>query len=521
MSLPPRAIIDSAPGPSRAEPSRCRAAWVLAAILAAGGLFRLALALLLSPSVDESYTVAMSRRLALSYYDHPPMMFWLTGAATRLAGSEHPLVVRLPFMLAFAGTTALVYRLGASLFGRAAGLWGAAALNLALFFAVCAGGWILPDGPLLLAAAAAAACLAAALFENPEQASAPWYAFGFFTGLALLSKYHGLALLGGAALFLLSSGPHRFWLRRPAPYLSGAIAFAVFSPVLFWNASHGWASFRFQGGRAGAVGDTGATPFLGSLGGQIAWMLPWIWVPLLIALGGALRAGPGVAARWLLACLATGPICGFTFLTMLGRPGLPHWTAPGYFFLFPLLGADLARSARAGSAWPRRWLAGSAVGLVVVTVALAAHTRSGWIGRVAPGLMGIGDPTIDLVPWDGLAPRLAALGQPEPGVVIAGALWSDTAKIAYALGPKLPVTCIGEDPRGFHYLTDARSLVGRDILLVVRRRPGPEPMTAYAAFFERVIPLGIFPASRGRDEPVLSYYLGRRLLRPVPPIRPL
>ncbi len=493
---------------------------MLAAILVAGGVFRLILALLISPSVDESYAVAMSRRLALSYYDHPPMMFWLTGAATRLAGSEHPLVVRLPFLLAFAGTTSLVYLLGERLFGRSAGLWGAASLNLTLFFAVCAGGWILPDGPLLVAAAAAATCLAAALFENPGQASAPWYAFGFFTGLALLSKYHGLVLLAGAGLFLVTSQPHRFWLRRSAPYLSAAIALAVFSPVLFWNASHGWASFRFQSGRAGTVAGTGATPFLGSLGGQVAWMLPWIWVPLLIAFGGALRAGPGAAARWLLACLAAGPICGFTLLTILGRPGLPHWTAPGYFFLFPLLGAELSRRVRAGSAWPWRWLAGSAIGLVVVTVALAAHTATGWIGRVAPGLMGIGDPTLDLVPWDGLAPRLAAFRKAEPGVLIAGSLWSDTAKITYALGPKVPVACVGEDPRGFHYVTDQRSLVGRDVLLVVRRRPGPEPMTAYAPFFERVIPLGIFPASRGRGEPVLSYYLGRRLLRAVPAIRP-
>jgi hypothetical protein len=46
-------------------------------------------------------------------------------------------------------------------------------------------------------------------------------------------------------------------------------------------------------------------------------------------------------------------------------------------------------------------------------------------------------------------------------------------------------------------------------------------MTAYAPFFERLIPLGIFPASRGRDEPFLSYYLGRRLLQPVPRVRPL
>ena len=92
-----------------------------------------------------------------------------------------------------------------------------------------------------------------------------------------------------------------------------------------------------------------------------------------------------------------------------------------------------------------------------MTLALAAQTANGWIDRVAPGVMGIGDPTLDLVPWDRLAPQLAAFGQPAPGVVIAGTLWSDTAKIAYALGPKRPVTCLGEDPRGFHFV-DRRAL---------------------------------------------------------------
>ena len=92
-------------------------------------------------------------------------------------------------------------------------------------------------------------------------------------------------------------------------------------------------------------------------------MLPWIWLPLIVVFLGALRAGPKAAPGWLLACLAAGPICGFTLLTILGRPGLPHWTAPGYFFLFPLLGVELSRRVRAGSA-------GRGAG--------SRHRRSGW-----------------------------------------------------------------------------------------------------------------------------------------------
>jgi hypothetical protein len=161
------------------------------------------------------------------------------------------------------------------------------------------------------------------------------------------------------------------------------------------------------------------------------------------------------------------------------------------------------------------------VGLILVAAVMATQAATGWLGHIAPGVVRMRDPTVDLAPWDGLVPRLKLLGQPEPGVVIAGTIWSDSAKLAYTLGPDVRVVCIGGDPRGFNDLTDQRSLLGRDILLVVRRRPGPETMVAYAPFFERLLPLGLFPASLGREEPVLSLYLGRRLRASVPPVRPL
>ena len=39
------------------------------------------------------------------------------------------------------------------------------------------------------------------------------------------------------------------WWRRKEPYLAALLALALFSPVLVWNAQHGWASFVFQTSR--------------------------------------------------------------------------------------------------------------------------------------------------------------------------------------------------------------------------------------------------------------------------------
>ena len=77
-----------------------------------------------------------------------------------------------------------------------------------------------------------------------------WIVAGVFAGLAMLSKYHGVFVLAGTFLFLLTSPPHRKWLLRPGPYVGAAIAIAMFAPVIIWNREHGWTSFVFQGTRA-------------------------------------------------------------------------------------------------------------------------------------------------------------------------------------------------------------------------------------------------------------------------------
>ena len=148
--------------------------WILALILAATAI-RLALGAAIGLSVDDSYAAVMGRGLSVSYFDHPPMVFWWTGLATRFAMSESPLVVRLPFLAAFIGTIWLLYQLGGFPFGMRAGLCTALLLNVSLFLSVAAGGWALPDGLLLLFSVAAAYCLAArpSTMVTPHRESQP------------------------------------------------------------------------------------------------------------------------------------------------------------------------------------------------------------------------------------------------------------------------------------------------------------------------------------------------------------
>jgi dolichol-phosphate mannosyltransferase len=72
---------------------------------------------------------------------------------------------------------------------------------------------------------------------------------GFSLGIGAISKY-SIGLLVPVTLgFTLWDRKSRRWWRRWEPYVAALLAFAIFSPVILWNAQHEWASFAFQTSR--------------------------------------------------------------------------------------------------------------------------------------------------------------------------------------------------------------------------------------------------------------------------------
>jgi hypothetical protein len=462
---------------------------VVITVLAVGAMLRFLLAESTGLGVDESYAVAVARQLSLSYFDHPPLHFWLAGTMARLAHSESGEVVRFPFVVCFAATTWLMYRIGARFFGENAGALAALLLNISAVFSVTTGGWVLPDGPLMLLMLAAVAVIADILFGGPVQMvrgsdTFRWVVAGVFTGFAMLSKYHGVFVLAGTFLFLLTSAPHRKWLARPGPYLGALIACAMFTPVIAWNHEHGWTSFVFQGGRAAGRGGIHVDTMLASLGGQAAYVLPWIWVPLMVMLWHALRTGPRDAARWFLVCLGIGPIAVFTLIALRGDPGLPHWEAPGYLMLFPILGAAVAARLERGDKLAKRWLRWSTWAFIALVVVLATQTANGWMERIAPSLFAKGDPTTDMISWRELRPALDAKGMLAHGEFLAAPSWIQAGQAALGTGPDIPVLCLCSDPHHFFYMNDDRTFLGRDAVFVKKIKPKDDVVAAFSPYFD-------------------------------------
>src|SRR5579883_1551214 len=223
-----------------------RALWILIVV---SGLFRLAWAAGLGLGNDEAYHYLFTVHRDWSYFDHPPMLAIVESLGIALAGGAvSALSLRLGFILLFAGSTWLMAQMTSRLYGPRAGLFAAFALNVTAYHSVAAGTFALPDGPLLFFWLLTLDFLIQA-FESPER-TRPWVWVGLAWGGALLSKYHAVFLPAGAVLFAMLEPSVRRVMLRPGPYLAAAIGLLIFSPVIGWNATHRWASFAFQGGRA-------------------------------------------------------------------------------------------------------------------------------------------------------------------------------------------------------------------------------------------------------------------------------
>ncbi len=444
-------------------------------LIVLSALVRIAISGSMGLGIDESYTVANARNFSWSYVDYPPLHVWLVGAWAWLWNTESPLVVRLPFIAIFAASTWVMFRLTALLFGERAGAWAAVMLNLAPVFTIPDASWVLPDGPLAFFMLLAVYVAARLLFVEsmPSASLKGWLVAGLFAGLAMLTKYHGAFVLTGVFVFLLSWPSGRRILMSPSPWLGVALALVAFLPVIVWNAHHDWVGLFFQSKRITKSTDLDPSRIVANLAEQAAYLSPWLFVPLAAVWLRALRDGPAASKTWFLALLAAGPIVFFTAANLFSR-GLPHWPMPGWLFVFPLLGAELARIERLR---PRlAWLGStaSAAVLMIVLAVFSTDARNGWLTRQMPARWSSLDPTLALLNWNELKPEMDQrhlLGNDIAAV--AGTRWFEAGKLNYALGRDVPVLCLCADPQQFRYMYDPSKFAGRNILIV-------EPQTEFA-----------------------------------------
>ncbi len=281
--------------------------------------------------------------------------------------------------------------------------------------------------------------------------------------------------------------------------VAAVISAVIFAPVMIWNVQNHFASFGFQGDRI--VESAGLRfDWLGrSILGQWVWIGVVVWPMLMVAYGKALWRGPRDPKTWFLCCLAILPIIIFTAAALWAPLGWHfHWQAPGYVFLFPLLGKVVADGIEQGRTAARNWLVGWTIALSVFAVLAGAQAATGWSHGLMPLLPQSvqakpywdTNPTRELLEWRPLRPALAErglLGQ-ERLFVITGK-WFDAGKADVVVGDKLPVVCLTSDPRNIAFGWDDRAFLGWDALIVAPVSLKLDAAATYGAYFDSIEPL--------------------------------
>jgi hypothetical protein len=307
---------------------------------------------------DELYFVACGKHLAWGYPDQPPFVPLVARGMSDLAPGSL-VVLRLPSALAAGVLVVLTGLLTRELRGgRTAQTLACAVTALALI--VTGSEHVVSTFGFELPAAALLCWLLLRILRTREEGRGGgwglWLAAGLVAGAGLLDTDLVAFLVFAFVVGLAVAGP-RLPLRSGWFYAGGAIALAMWSPYLAWQAAHGWPELAVS--RSIAAGRSGtSTPWWAVLPGQLELISLWfapVWITGLVRL---LR-DPGL--RW---CRAVGVAYLVLVVAFMATGGKDYYLS----VLAPVL---FAAGAQPTVDWLGRGHVGVRRGLLAVALVLS------------------------------------------------------------------------------------------------------------------------------------------------------
>ena len=463
---------------------------------------------------EEAYYWNYAQHPAAGYLDHPPVVALLIKLGTLLFG-QGEFGVRFGAFLCWFVTAFFTYRLTRSIFDKDTAKRALVLVaTLPLFFGVAL--VMTPDAPLIACWAGALYFLYRALVVGAPKA---WIGAGICLGIGLAAKYT-LAFLGPAVvLFMLIDPSARKWFLRPQPYLCAILAGLIFSPVIWWNYQHHWASFLFQSQGRLQAGSVFSTHLL--LLSTLILLTP---VGLLTAIYGLWPWQSGIIQgvaekmrqRGYIFCLimAITPLSIFTLFSFTKEIKL-NWTGPLWLALLPCMAtAMVVGSGRLQQRIARLW-PGTLV-VLVLTYGILLH-------YFALGLPGV--PFMKsafLFGWDDLAQkveeRVKTIGEQEgkrPLVVgmdsyrmASGlAFYRSKQRVGIDINETTGYHLFGHNSLMYSYWYPPKWAAGRDILVFSEDLRRMDPVY-FGNFFQHLGEIQeIKVEKRGKESGLLYYRL--------------
>lgn len=495
-------------------------------LIVASTIIRLLIASLINLGNDEVYYFTYAVLPDWNHFDHPPLVGIFIRLFTFNLHCNSEVFVRMPGIVAAAVNTWLIAHCGSLIKNRNTGLIAAVLYNSCVYTSILSGIFILPDSvQLTFWLAALYTMLRSVKATGLSDIRRYLLLTGLFVGLATMSKVHGVFLWVGFLGFIISD--RRGLLKSPYLYLSIAITALLTSPILFWNFSNDFITWRFHSERV-TVSDSGINikSFFRTTLGQVLYANPF-QIVIFIFTGKTIVRGLSVANAASVALLywCSLPIIACTMLVSLFRDTLPHWSGPGFLGLM-LLGAAWADKFISPTLnnLPKKLLRGS------VAVILFVFTIGPLLIRCYPGTMsakpfpqtGTGDASLDITGWEQLLPAFERLRNDDiasekmaadaPMVVHK---WFPGSHVYYHVAYPLGMRTVGvgslEDLHQFAWLNKlyGQVVAGSDAWYITPSNNFTDPSKQYAGQFEHFEKAGTI--TQRRNGRVARYWFVYRL----------
>jgi 4-amino-4-deoxy-L-arabinose transferase-like glycosyltransferase len=278
--------------------------------------------------VDEAHYVLYAKYLDLSYVDHPPLVGWVHVPFFYLLGTNE-FLARLPAILIFAVTSYCAYLFVLKVTRSIQlSLWAVLALNCS-FMLNALGLMLLPDSLLLLFV-----FLLIFTAEKITRENKPldFILLGILLGLMGLTKYTSILLVPPLIIFFVLKKRYDIIFSRYM-FLAAFIALILITPVIYWNVTHDFISFRYQGSHVFGSLATSFSRFFESLAAQFGAYNPLLFIIAFYGFFQVLRTRDNYLR---LAVLFGGTILLFFLLTSFYERTLPHWPAVFYLLFIPV-----------------------------------------------------------------------------------------------------------------------------------------------------------------------------------------
>lgn len=472
-------------------------------ILLGGLIVRIITSAIIPPGFDESYYGCYYFHPALGYFDHPPMVALTAAIGMMITDSFTSFSLRFGALVLYIFSLLLIYDIVLKLSNEKAARISLILGSIIPYFLVGMGAFVIPDNAFgLFMLLFIWSLVKLRLTSNDKY----FLLTGASLGLAFLSKYHAILLLGGLFILLVFYSDWRKYFKSTYLYIGFILCVLIFSPNIYWNYQHDWVSYIYQFGKSTGVTNLNMTTFLQGIFAQAGYLLPWVMVILIMVIFKA-RKDPNL--KWIIP-FAVLPILAFT-LVGATRQIMPHWPMPGYLAAILIAGPWIG----GWSAGKRKFFlvsTGSVTLIALIVVNLQALTGFLPIEKKP-------DVTLDGQGWGEVHTEIKNLQliNNETTFVFTHK-WFLSGEYEFASGGEYPVYVFNDEaPYSYAFWDKTKDNIGKNAIFITTDRFHDDPVALCKDYFQNMTLIKTLPTYRGNSEAqVFEIWLCENLQKPFP-----